>query len=408
MAHPRIIGELAVVALEAENLPKIAGNLTSFCVFKLGNVAKRTKSDPRGGRNPTWDDQVNMPVPAGATTMIVQVMDEQKGEQLVCEGTVDLTKVLKDGEFDDWVPMKRRGQEAGDVYLELTFYAALNNPPPRRQPTRFGHPRPPAMAQGYGRPPPPMAQPYARPRPPPVHVGAPMGMARPAAPPLQANPPSSQPYAIQQPQHRPPPPTPSGSSVMSPVSSTSSQVSVGSTWRASSTPRPRPPPGPAPNNGGHSPRPPAMFAPAPPSSHGSPGPTGAPLLSAPYRPMSGTPPVSHQPPYGSNNGYMYQNDPRPYPPKPLPQTPGSYPQHFEPGLPPQPPTSFPTPQPYPGAYPPGPPPSSQGFSPHPHQAGYPPHNGPPPPQPYGGGNGGYPPAPPPSGGGYPRPGYPPY
>lgn len=47
-----------------------------------------------------------MPVPAGATTMIVQVMDEQKGEQLVCEGSVDLAKVLKDGEFDG-IPYRR-------------------------------------------------------------------------------------------------------------------------------------------------------------------------------------------------------------------------------------------------------------------------------------------------------------
>ena len=85
----------------------------------MANVAKRTKTDPRGNRNPTWDDQVsvarvnsiewilirssqvNIPIPHGYNVMMVQVMNEDpKGDQIVAEGQIDLGKVLKEGESD--------------------------------------------------------------------------------------------------------------------------------------------------------------------------------------------------------------------------------------------------------------------------------------------------------------------
>lgn len=46
--------------------------------------------------------QVNMPVPHGHHLMRVQVLSEdpQKGDFLICEGEIDLTKVLKEGEHD--------------------------------------------------------------------------------------------------------------------------------------------------------------------------------------------------------------------------------------------------------------------------------------------------------------------
>ncbi|KAI9493310.1 C2 domain-containing protein [Zychaea mexicana] len=315
MSQPRLIGELAVVALEAENLPKVAGNLKSFCVFKVANVAKRTKTDTQGNRNPTWDDQVNMPIPHGYNVMSVQVLSEdpQKGDQIVCEGSIDLTKVLGEGESDDWVPLKTRsGQEAGDVYLELTFYSA--NPPPRRQPTRFGHPRPPHMAGGVSFARPPMPNHFsARPRPPmhsasaPIHVNASPRPPSAGGPPFTGPPPHHmQPGGFATP--RPPPPQPMGmppppqqpmgtpshpvaATQVAPMpgtpvttSSSSSSVAVGGQWRASSKPPP-----PSFNN---SPQP----RPLPPQ--GSPNsPMGAPLLSAPYRPG---PPPSRPPSY--NNG----------------------------------------------------------------------------------------------------------
>lgn len=97
-------------------------------MFRLGDQAKKTKTDHRGGQHPLWDDQVgdvsrwrarpilvfesfmkidssfwqvNLVVPEGKTKMIVQLFDEDKRkEDLISEGEVDLTTVLKAGEQD--------------------------------------------------------------------------------------------------------------------------------------------------------------------------------------------------------------------------------------------------------------------------------------------------------------------
>ncbi|KAI8090061.1 uncharacterized protein BX664DRAFT_281493 [Halteromyces radiatus] len=138
MTQAKTIGELAVVALKAKDLPnrEIVGKQDPFCVFRLGEEAKKTKTDYRGGQHPVWDDQVNLIVPEGKVKMRVQLFDEDaKREDLISEADIDISTVIKEGEQDGWFPLTYKGRKAGEIYLELTFYSA--RPPPRRQPTRY-------------------------------------------------------------------------------------------------------------------------------------------------------------------------------------------------------------------------------------------------------------------------------
>ncbi|KAG2203033.1 hypothetical protein INT47_013249 [Mucor saturninus] len=149
MSKPRIIGELVIVAYKARHLPEreLVGKQDPFVVFRLGEVTKKTKTDLRGGQHPTWDDQVNLPVPEKKKVVIVQLFDEDaKRQELISECELDITKALEEGEDDDWYQLHYKGREAGQIYLELTFYAA--QPPPKRQPTRYGgkHPKPTGYA----------------------------------------------------------------------------------------------------------------------------------------------------------------------------------------------------------------------------------------------------------------------
>ncbi|KAG1491777.1 hypothetical protein G6F47_006558 [Rhizopus delemar] len=132
MSMPRLIGELAIVAYKA-----VAGKQDPFVIFRLGENTRQTRTDYRGGQHPLWDDQVNMPVPEKKKSMVVQVYDEDaKRKDLISELELDLTKVLEEGEHDDWFPLQYKGRKAGEIYLEMTFYSAA--PPPKRQPTRYG------------------------------------------------------------------------------------------------------------------------------------------------------------------------------------------------------------------------------------------------------------------------------
>ncbi|KAG2184817.1 hypothetical protein INT43_000730 [Umbelopsis isabellina] len=334
------LGELAVVALKARNLPdrEIVGKQDPFCVFRLGDQAKKTKTDHRGGQHPVWDDQVNLVVPEGKTKMTVQLFDEDKRkEDLISEGEVDLATVIRDGEQDDWFPLQYKGRSAGQIYLELTFYSAAAPARPTTQPVRYPntHPnqmRPPTQPQ---RPPvqqqrpvqqqqqqqqvPPVGPaPY---RPPPPQQ-PPSQMARPhVPPPLNGPPPQSSNSAPLYPPNRPPvqrhsppggfnrPPPPPAQQQPYPSPQQSRPPGAYPSYppgQPQSYPSPQPP------------QPPAGY---PPAS----APQSASLLTAAYNPQSRPPPHAQRPPpqqqYPANppGGYAggFPSAPQrpPYPPQ---------------------------------------------------------------------------------------------
>ncbi|KAF7723674.1 hypothetical protein EC973_001765 [Apophysomyces ossiformis] len=357
-----------------------------YPTVRLGEVAKKTKTDVRGGQHPLWDDQVNMPVPSGKTKMRVQLFDEDSTrEDLISEGEIDLTKVLAEGEQDDWFPLTYKGRKAGEIYLELTFYAA--RPPPKRQPTRHvQHARP--LSGGYARPPPP--QPAATTSN-PHRFSAPPSASEVSSAPSRYSNVGPAPYVPPRPPvqqehmatpHMPPPITPS------PSSSTGSHGYPPMHHQ-------RPPPQQQQQQQQQPSGYPGAGAPTasyPPVSHGV---SATPLLSAPYKPVP-----SPQPQYG---GYQPMQGGGvagfPQPQQPYPNQYGNYPPPTSAYPPPTPSMSFPEPQRFPGGYTPHndgsatPYAAHQGAYPSPAPGGYPPH----PPSGY-----------PPQQGYPPQPGYPPY
>ncbi|KAI9308798.1 C2 domain-containing protein [Cunninghamella echinulata] len=223
------IGELVVIALKAENLPSRVPNgpQDPFCIFKLGSVAKKTKIDKRGGQNPIWDDQVNLPVPGGTTRLFVQIFNRQAAnENLISEGHVDLHEVLRKGEHDGFFPLIFNGKQGGRIYLELTFYASQvvqQQPPPIRYYSANPYPNQRPPPPHNVRPPPPHVRPmhpvpqqqhFHRPPPPPSNM-------RPAYPNMQMQPSVSAPnQRLPPPSHgqpspyHPPPPRPIRQSTM--------------------------------------------------------------------------------------------------------------------------------------------------------------------------------------------------
>ncbi|KAI9485462.1 MAG: C2 domain-containing protein [Benjaminiella poitrasii] len=120
---PPITGELVVVALKAA-----PGKQNPFCVFRVGEVVKRTKIDDGGGLYPIWDDQVNIPISAGHHQLQIQIFDKdnRNPNNLMADGIVDLQKVFRDKEHDGYFPLNIRGRPStGIIYLELTFYSAV-------------------------------------------------------------------------------------------------------------------------------------------------------------------------------------------------------------------------------------------------------------------------------------------
>ncbi|KAI0031214.1 C2 domain-containing protein, partial [Vararia minispora EC-137] len=135
-----ILGTLVVVALKAQNL---IDNHTfykqdPYAVISLNGTTQKTPVDPKGGQHPVWDEEFRFPIPrdiAGKKKMLVIscYSKEKKEDMLLGEGEVDISETLRSGEFDDWVPLKVGDAQRGEIYLEMTFFAAGPAPLNRRK-----------------------------------------------------------------------------------------------------------------------------------------------------------------------------------------------------------------------------------------------------------------------------------
>ena len=158
------LGTLVIVVLKGQHL---IDNHTfykqdPYVKLSLSGATKPTPVDPKGGQHPVWDVELRFPISrdpskSNRTLMISVFSEEKKEDELLGEGTVDITDTLKSGEFDgashllspqvaagstsriDWVPLSLKGTQRGDVYLEMTFFAA-GPAPLNRRPSKFTNP----------------------------------------------------------------------------------------------------------------------------------------------------------------------------------------------------------------------------------------------------------------------------
>ncbi|THH21267.1 hypothetical protein EW146_g236 [Bondarzewia mesenterica] len=143
MSKENILGTLVVVVLKAQNLND---NHTfykqdPYVRVSLSGADKKTDVDPKGGQHPVWDSEMRFPVSKDASVKNRSLevscwSEEKKDDQLLGEGKVDISATLQSGEFDDWVPLSINGVQRGEVYLEMTFFAA-GPAPLNRRPSKF-------------------------------------------------------------------------------------------------------------------------------------------------------------------------------------------------------------------------------------------------------------------------------
>ncbi|KAG0358108.1 hypothetical protein BC939DRAFT_508904 [Gamsiella multidivaricata] len=153
------IGTLVAIPIKGRKLINRSGGKQSpFVQLKLGEQKKRTRASLIASLEPEWDQEasdflwhpssllrlpclVRLDVFHSQMDMHVAVYDEGKKNELIGDGVLLLHEVIDKGELDVWFPVKYNGTSAGDIYFELTFYAAA--PPPAAGTT----PPPAAQAQ---------------------------------------------------------------------------------------------------------------------------------------------------------------------------------------------------------------------------------------------------------------------
>jgi Ca2+-dependent lipid-binding protein len=101
------LGTLVIVVLKAQHL---IDNHTfykqdPYAKLSLSGATKQTPVDPKGGQHPVWDVELHFPISrdpskSNRTLAISVFLEEKKDDELLGEGTIDITNTLKSGEFD--------------------------------------------------------------------------------------------------------------------------------------------------------------------------------------------------------------------------------------------------------------------------------------------------------------------
>jgi len=117
MSKENILGTLVVVVLKAQHL---IDNHTfykqnPYAKLSLSGATKQTPPDPKGGQHPVWDAELRFPISKDASknnrTLTISVFaEERKEDELLGEGTIDITDTLKSGEFDGAPPFSLFGR----------------------------------------------------------------------------------------------------------------------------------------------------------------------------------------------------------------------------------------------------------------------------------------------------------
>ena len=68
-------------------------------------VKKQTKVDAKGGQHPVWDEELRFPIMKNSATKYRKLQaqcwsKEHRDDDMLGEGSLDITETLKTGEFD--------------------------------------------------------------------------------------------------------------------------------------------------------------------------------------------------------------------------------------------------------------------------------------------------------------------
>ncbi|CDR37621.1 CYFA0S01e13498g1_1 [Cyberlindnera fabianii] len=128
-------GTLIVIVVRARALPnkRKLEKQNPYCLLRIANLTDKTKADLRGGQVPRWDQEFRFHMSPEITPVLkLSVLDEtKKAPTLIAEAEVDVTPAfyasVKDG-YDKWHTLTSGdGREAGEIYLEMTFYPASSS-----------------------------------------------------------------------------------------------------------------------------------------------------------------------------------------------------------------------------------------------------------------------------------------
>lgn len=132
----RVTGHLRIVVLKARHLQnrRKLEKQNPYVTLRIGHIVETTSVDYRGGQTPIWDDECRFELtPDLEPVLQLAILDEtKKTPTLVAEKKIDITPAFErppDIGYDKWYTVEYAGKEAGEIFLEMTFYPSAPKVP---------------------------------------------------------------------------------------------------------------------------------------------------------------------------------------------------------------------------------------------------------------------------------------
>ena len=124
-------GKLSLTVIEArlERDTETFGKMDPYVVIHNRMQRLRTTTQESAGKEPTWNETLELDVKYIGDDMKIWVMDEDvTNDDLIGEASVKLSSLCVNGGLDDWWTITYKGKKAGMLHMKGDWTPSSSNP----------------------------------------------------------------------------------------------------------------------------------------------------------------------------------------------------------------------------------------------------------------------------------------
>ena len=120
---------LTIVEARLDRDVELIGKMDPYVVIHNRMQKCRTTTQEDAGKEPTWNETLDLDVKYIGDDMKIWVMDENiTSDSLIGEASVKLSSLCVNGGLDDWWTITYKGKKAGSLHMKGDWKPSGSNP----------------------------------------------------------------------------------------------------------------------------------------------------------------------------------------------------------------------------------------------------------------------------------------
>ena len=115
--------QLEVIEAKLERSTEMWGKQDPYAELWIRQQLFKTKTHTDGAKEPVWNETTTMDVLDPSDEMTVKVFDSDTfgKDDLICEGTINLSPLCLSTPVDDWFQLQFEGKPSGQIHLKTKY-----------------------------------------------------------------------------------------------------------------------------------------------------------------------------------------------------------------------------------------------------------------------------------------------